>query len=128
MSETTQPSNPNVPPVPAGSKFCFACGNAVVATASICPKCGSPIAGQGQTSRLVYILLAIFLGLFGIHNFYAGRYGSGIAQLLINMVLMPILGLITLGIALAVIVPVMMLWVLIEICVVTTDGKGRPFV
>ena len=33
-------------------------------------------------SRLAYILLAILLGTLGIHNFFAGYTGKGIAQLL----------------------------------------------
>lgn len=32
-------------------------------------------------SRTVALLLAIFLGVFGAHRFYAGRIGSAIAQL-----------------------------------------------
>ncbi len=35
-----------------------------------------------QKSRLTYILLAIFLGWLGVHDFYAGRTGMGILCLL----------------------------------------------
>lgn len=38
-------------------------------------------------SRLTYLFLAFFLGLFGGHNFYAGYVGRGIAQLLITLFL-----------------------------------------
>lgn len=34
----------------------------------------------------VTYLLWFFLGMFGAHRFYAGRKGSGVAQLLITMV------------------------------------------
>ena len=36
-------------------------------------------------SRLIYILLALFLGGFGVHNFYAGYTGKGVAQLLLTI-------------------------------------------
>ena len=66
-------------------------------------------------SRVTYVLLALFLGTLGIHNFYAGRAGSGVAQLLITLLTCGIGGLVT-G-----------LWALIEACAVTTDGHGVPF-
>lgn len=66
-------------------------------------------------SRLIYILLAIFLGVLGIHNFYAGRMGSAVAQLLITLLSCGILSFIT------------WIWVIIDIITVQTDGEGRPF-
>lgn len=68
-------------------------------------------------SRTTYIILALFLGGLGIHNFYAGRSGAGIAQLLISLCLGWL------------IVPAIIvgLWALIEIFVVKTDGRGVPF-
>ncbi len=43
-----------------------------------------PAEGEGGNSRsqLVALLLAIFLGVFGIHRFYLGYIGIGIIQLL----------------------------------------------
>lgn len=67
-----------------------------------------------QKSRVTYILLAIILGIFGIHNFYAARVGSGIIQLLITV----------LSSGEAVALPI--LWLLIEIFVVKKDGRGHP--
>ena len=35
--------------------------------------------------RVAYILLGLFLGCLGIHNFFAGFAGKGVAQLLITI-------------------------------------------
>jgi len=35
-----------------------------------------------EKKRLVALLLCFFLGCFGAHRFYAGKIGTGIAQLL----------------------------------------------
>lgn len=67
--------------------------------------------------RIHYILLGLFLGGLGVHNFWAGRSGVGIAQLLITL----------LGCWLIVPTIIVTIWVLIELCTVTTDGKGVPF-
>jgi len=41
---------------------------------------------QGERkSQAIYVLLAIFFGMFGAHNFYAGRWKRGLAQLLITL-------------------------------------------
>jgi len=68
-------------------------------------------------SRVAYILLGLFLGWLGIHNFFAVYYGKGIAQLLITL----LTGWLILP-SLAVII-----WVLVEICTVTKDANGVPF-
>ena len=68
-------------------------------------------------SRLAYILLALFFGGLGIHNFYAGYTGKGITQLLLCVLLFwLVIPLIIVG-----------LWVVIEIITVTKDAKGIPF-
>lgn len=58
------------------SKFCRFCGNALIETAVICPKCGSPTplfsrgdGGGGSTyvalkSKSVAVILAVFLGFW----------------------------------------------------------------
>lgn len=50
------------------SKFCSACGNALIETAVICPKCGSPTtmyspqsSPQGK-SKTTAVVLSVFLG------------------------------------------------------------------
>ncbi len=69
-------------------------------------------------NRIIYILLALFLGCFGIHNFYAGYVGRGIAQLLITLFLFWL------------IVPLLAvwIWVIVEMIVIDKDAKGVRFV
>lgn len=35
------------------------------------------VTGTSHKSRKVALILCIFLGIFGFHNFYVGRYGRG---------------------------------------------------
>lgn len=69
-------------------------------------------------SRVSYILLGLFLGGFGVHNFYAGYSGRGVAQLLI---------VIFIG---WLIIPLFFIWVwvIIEIIAVKTDAYGIPMI
>ena len=63
-------------------------------------------------SRLTYILLALLLGMIGIHNFYAGYNGRGTAQLLLTIFT---------GWLLLPLIPIM-IWNIVEVCVVNRDG------
>lgn len=78
-------------------------------------------------SRVVYIVLGLFLGGLGIHNFYAGRTGAGVAQLIINVVAWGLISTFFLAPIGVLFLGIIGLWVLIEICAVSTDGQGRPF-
>ena len=40
------------------------------------------VTGTSHKSRKTALLLCIFLGIAGVHNFYVGRYGRGIIFLL----------------------------------------------
>jgi len=40
---------------------------------------------NSDKSRLTYIIIALFLGAWGIHNFYAGHTGRAIIQLLLGI-------------------------------------------
>lgn len=77
-----------------------------------------------QKSRVAYILLGIFLGGLGVHNFYAGRIGPGVAQLIITAVSIPLLcvfvGFITICIP--------GIWAIVEVIVVDEDGNNVPMV
>jgi TM2 domain-containing membrane protein YozV len=102
--------------------YCKACGEEIDSRAALCPKCGVATGSIGipgvSKSRMAYILLGLFLGGFGIHNFYAGRIGCAVTQLLITCFLFWL------------IVPIFIVWVwvLIEICTVRIDGKGNALV
>ena len=54
-----------------------------------------PPAGYVQKSRMAAGLLAIMLGVFGIHNFYLGYYSRAVIQLVVSIVG----GLLSLGLA-----------------------------
>ena len=66
------------PPVAAARpmKYCQNCGAQIDQKAVICPKCGVPATGvpgaMEPKSRTTAILLALFLGGFGIHKLYLG--------------------------------------------------------
>ncbi len=70
--------------------FCSNCGAKVNSNAYVCLKCGARVnnhdtVSPGSKSKLVAGLLGIFLGSFGIHNFYLGYTNKAIAQLLITI-------------------------------------------
>ncbi|MCH5187496.1 MAG: TM2 domain-containing protein [Oscillospiraceae bacterium] len=70
-----------------GANFCNNCGAATVPNAAVCTKCGvalaQPIVGE-QKSKLTAGLLGIFLGGFGVHNFYLGYTGKAVAQIVLT--------------------------------------------
>lgn len=68
-------------------------------------------------SRLSYVLLGVFLGGLGIHNFYAGYTGRGVTQLVLTVFLWWL------------VVPlfVVAVWALVEVVTVTEDAQGVRF-
>jgi len=70
-------------------------------------------------SRLAYLLLALFVGGSGLHNFYAGRTLSGLLQLLCFVAALALGNLIALA--------VLGVWLIGDIVLVTRDGSGQPF-
>lgn len=75
------------------AKFCSNCGEPLPDNAYVCIKCGVRVGGnennstvnQNAKSKIAAGLLGIFLGCFGVHNFYLGFTGKAIAQLLITI-------------------------------------------
>ena len=95
--------------------FCKECGSEINDKAVVCVKCGCATGRGSNSLRIVYILLALFTGTLGIHNYYAGYYKKGIIQLFITLTMgwlyLPLLGVI--------------IWNIIEICTVTKDAQGN---
>ncbi len=117
--------------------FCGQCGGEVRGGEGFCKRCGAPASGhagepgysapvphgpvqQGRQakSKSTYQLLGLLPGFFGfpgIHNFYAGYTGKGLAQLLMSILSCWILWL-----------PAF-IWTIVEVCTVTEDAEGVPF-
>lgn len=69
-------------------------------------------------TRVAYILLGLFLGGLGIHNFYAGYTSKGVTQLLLTLFLWW-----------TIIVPIGVgIWTIVEVCTVDRDAQGNPLV
>lgn len=73
-------------------KYCSNCGFELQKGANACSNCGKMINGNNQNhiqeegkSRLAAGLFGLFLGGWGIHNFYLGYTNKGIAQLILTI-------------------------------------------
>lgn len=67
----------------SGSAFCQNCGKETTPEQVVCTSCGVQLAAPAVTggkSKMTAGLLGIFLGGFGVHNFYLGYTGKAIAQ------------------------------------------------
>ncbi len=58
------------------AQYCVTCGNGLVATAAICPRCGTPVPGAkpvqvGAKSRSAAVLLAVFLSFWSFLYTYS---------------------------------------------------------
>jgi TM2 domain-containing membrane protein YozV len=67
-------------------------------------------------TRVIFVLLGIFLGALGIHNFYAGYVKKGTIQLCVTLLTCFYAGLLS------------WVWAIIEICMVNKDAEGTQFV
>lgn len=110
------------------AKFCTNCGAELNENQDICLKCGVKVnktngnpanSDPNAKSKIAAGLLAIFLGCFGVHNFYLGNTGKAVAQLLITVLSCFVLSVVS------------AVWGLIEgILILTgsinTDANGNP--
>lgn len=135
-----QPLSPGLPscancgaPVGAGNYYCPNCGSPANNGGAVCTNCGSilnPAATNPLNppkSKLVAGLLGIFLGCFGVHNFYLGFTEKAVIQLILTIVGIPLCcivigGFMILGAA---------IWGLVEGIMILTgsipaDAKGVP--
>ncbi len=72
-------------------RFCPKCGHELLSVGDYCSQCGLPIPPDERLydepdasprSRLVALLLCVFLGYFGVHRFYVGKIATGVLWLL----------------------------------------------
>ena len=66
-------------------------------------------------SRVTYVLLALFLGSFGLHNFYAGYSRKAAIQLCVSLLTCLWLS------------PIMWIWAIVEACTISAADDGVPF-
>ena len=109
------------------AKFCVKCGKELEENQAFCANCGTKVDGEaeekttvisgsdvvGEKSRIAAGLLGIFLGALGIHNFYLGYTGKGVAQLLISVLSCGVLSVVS-GV-----------WALIEAIMIFTDKSYK---
>ncbi len=96
-------------------RFCGRCGLPADNTPSPLRASG-PFAVPADKNRLLFILMGVLFGPFGVHNFIIGNTGKGVAQLLITVLSLGVLAFVS-GI-----------WAIVEICTVTTNANGEPLV
>ena len=111
-----------------GSNFCPNCGQPTQPGSAVCLNCGVSLAGFGEKgkSKLVAGLLGIFLGAFGVHNFYLGYTSKAVIQLVCTIVGMA-LSCIVVGVF---VVAGIEIWgfvegILILVGKIDRDGNGR---
>lgn len=71
-----------------GRNFCYNCGKPLTSGGVVCSNCGiankqSP--APGAKSKIAAGLLGIFLGVFGVHNFYLGYTVKAVIQLVLSV-------------------------------------------
>lgn len=80
--------------------FCKNCGMKNHPASACCVNCGAPLQNinlnPNAKSKIAAGLLAILIGVFGVHNFYLGYTGKAVAQLLITILSFGILSWISL--------------------------------
>ena len=72
------------------------------------------MADTPSKSKVAFVLLGVFLGSLGIHNFYIGRTKQGVIQLLITVLSAGMLSLAS------------WIWAIVDICTVNADANGVP--
>lgn len=118
-----------------GNNYCHHCGKPVTPDTAVCLSCGVPCNAAGTAlatpdnakSKLAAGLLGIFLGCYGVHNFYLGYTKKAVTQLVLSIVGI-VLSCIGIGVFLVLGVSI---WGLVEgimiLCgKVEVDGQGNP--
>lgn len=73
---------------------------------------------RSPRSRTAYIVLGIFLGAFGVHNFYAGYTARAVGQLCLSIFTLPFVPFLAV---------ISWIWAVVEICIVDKDSNGLQF-
>ena len=113
------------PPSPYGGPLGLsqpAAGTATSPVATSAPAGGYAVPAQvpyvyarAPKARIGFVLLGIFLGALGVHNFYAGYVGKGVGQLCLSVLTLGYGALIS------------WIWAIVEVCVIDKDSSGVPF-
>jgi TM2 domain-containing membrane protein YozV len=103
---------PSIPPIPNSSQPTIVINNSNNNNSGNIGT--TTVNGISQKSRIVYQLLAFFLGSFGVHNFYAGHNTKGLIQLLITVL--------TCGYGAF----ISWIWAVIEIFIISVDSNNIP--
>jgi TM2 domain-containing membrane protein YozV len=82
------------------------------------PQMQATMPAAAPKQKIVAFLLAFFLGPLGVHNFYLGKTGMGIAQLVLSITF---IGLLVSG-------PWAFVQAILIIMGKTTDSDGNPLV
>lgn len=118
-----------------GVYYCANCGNPLNPGAAACMLCGVSTASvpkSGSKSKIVAGILAIFIGTFGVHNFYLGYTAKAVIQVSCTVVSL-LLTICSFGIGGIIGIPVISgisIWALVEgiliLCgKIDKDGKGN---
>ena len=126
-------------PAGQGTGYCPNCGTGVTPDSTVCIACGQTLnaalpntfggnsAVSGAKSKMAAGLLGIFLGAFGVHNFYLGYTKRAVLQLCLT-ILGFILSCIFVGVFLVLGIEI---WGIVEgVFILTgkinTDANGNP--
>ncbi|WP_158534723.1 TM2 domain-containing protein [Romboutsia maritimum] len=112
-----------------GNNYCSSCGGKTNENADVCINCGAglnnkkiySLNGSGSKSKLIAVLLCIFLGTLGIHRFYVGDNTKGFVILALTLG-----GVLTCGITAI----ISCIWVIVDLILIIldeiTDENGFP--
>ena len=114
-----------------GTNYCQNCGKPVAPNADVCLNCGVRVtnnaAPANAKSKMAAGLLGIFLGSFGVHNFYLGYTAKAVTQLVLSLIGI-LLSCVFVGIFLTMGI---WIWGLVEGIMIlsgkiNTDAQGNP--
>jgi len=73
-----------------GNAFCANCGKPIDANAEVCMNCGVAVKKAGGDlngqDKIVMILVCLFLGGLGIHNFMMGETKKGVFKIIMSLI------------------------------------------